>query len=240
MGLTPLNPVRLQEIESDIKEAKSLPKLQRLVEEMHVLLREEVYEIHRKFEWGPGRDTPGGGGGGVQLAPATRRIPAFRINQEVGRANGVDSELGVHKVTFTGRSASDNYREFYTAVDTIQVRGGLGVVWIEELDGGSVGYPRYVRLRLQDGSGVALSDHLIGFDIGFERYDTYVKHMFVHMSMYKKEDTRTDPVELAEQIPIGTGSHYISDDPILTESMHNEYMTTGSGLWLRALITLYA
>ena len=115
---------------------------------------------------------------------------------------------------------SANKRFFHYVGKTITLREIGGVIWIEPY--GGTPQQHYVHLFPATGSNIILSESVIGYDIGFERFDADRRKFFIDIFEFPRESTS----QMTQEIPTSTRK-WRSDDYILTDAQLTNYTTDG-------------
>lgn len=163
---------------------------------------------HRNFQYGPtpGPQAAGGRGGGrnggvigfLEFEVETILPPFQRATHNVWGRKDVRLMLGFPRVA--------------------TISSFVGVIDVEEAGGSPVRY--FVRCMGPDFAVPA--GHLVGFDLGFGRFDADVKKALVRVSLFGREATNPNPAELKNLVPIRSGL-FTSDEPVLTEQELQSY-----------------
>lgn len=214
---------------------------------------EETLNTYRLFREEGGTTAGGGGGGSIRETPplpsSQKAFPLTRITYgNTGYPLGYNIDTGEWHPTqiVDFRLWDDHMQRFKAPVhedcEALAIRGHI---WVQT--GDTTGDPpeqHYVHMVLEEGSPTLQAGLLLGFDIGFERFeDTPRKKgkFFIDIFQFPIESHNTPPTKITDEIHNKASKKFRSIDPILNATQIDEYSyeNGGQGLKFYCDLTLF-
>lgn len=177
-----------------------------------------------------------GGGGGVAPRPSDRYLGQVIV--QIDKAMSVPE----HRVTYSIWGRPDK-RYLVGIYEDTTIRSFVGTIDIEPMIGGPP--QRYYIRCTTSGKGLVEAGRLVGFTVGFARFNAERGKFFVKTYVFPKETTNVNPAQIVNEIALpGQGATYYSDDVILGDALLDEYDTTGgssrAGMRIHTNLAVYA
>lgn len=208
-----------------ILDEKGLGDLYHVLREVIDTDNSEIQNIYRLFRRGAEKKK---GGGSVAGASSPIKKPYLKY-EIVLESERLETPAQIAMWSLWNRHNARLYH--YTEIN-IDIKAIGGVIWIE---GHSTRIPEqhYIRAIPVLGSTQIPANSLIGYDVGFERYDADRKKFFIDIFEFPKEGT----TQLTEEIPISSRK-FRSVDTILSDTLLSEY--GNEGLRFKCQLDLFA
>lgn len=153
-----------------------------LAEALDVLWR-EILEIYRLFDDRPGGKKGGGGGGVTNTVPPVYVPVVIEYLTERLRPISLDENNSAVASLLWGGDDRALFDYHYNEVGGV-ITGMHGVIRFEGPDG--LVYEHFVNMNLEFGSFDLMKDKLLGFSLGFERFDGDRGKFYVDVMEFEK------------------------------------------------------